>query len=129
MRVLLLGGAGRFGSSTARHLAAAHIVSELTIAGRNMDALIRRASEIGDKARTVQLDARDERSVASEAADYDIVVSVAGPDFEVHLPALRGAIAAGTHYCDLGGDGPTAERQLELDSAASNRGVLNAPPR
>lgn len=124
MRVLLLGGAGRFGLSTGRRLAASVLVSKLTIAGRNQDALARSASEIGDKARAVQLDARDEGRVATLAAGCDIVVSAAGPDFEVHLPALRGALAAGVHYCDLGGDGSIVERQLELNSMARDRNVV-----
>lgn len=124
MRVLVLGGAGRFGSFAARRLAASDIVSEVGIAGRNQDALARVAAEIGDKARAVQLDIRDEDRLASVAEDYDIVVNVAGPEWDVLLPALRGAIAAGTHYCDIGAHGQTTERQLELDSAAKDRDVV-----
>lgn len=124
LRVLLLGGAGRFGSSTARRLAASEIVSEVGIAGRNRDALAHVASEIGDKARAVQVDIHDEERLASVVADYDIVVNAAGPEFEVLLPALRATISSGAHYCDIGGDGPTTERQLELESTAKDRDVV-----
>lgn len=124
MRVLVLGGTGRFGSFTARRLAASDLVSEVAIAGRDQDALTRSASEVGDKARAVQVDIHDERRLASVAADYDVVVNAAGPGYEVFLPGLRGAIAAGKHYCDLGDNGPTTEKQLELDSVAKDRDLV-----
>lgn len=60
MRVLVLGGSGRFGSLTACRLAASDIVSEVGLAGRNQDALARVASEVGKKARVVQVDILDE---------------------------------------------------------------------
>jgi len=105
-------------------LVASDLVSEVGIAGRNQDALTRVASEVGDKARAVQVDILDERRLASVAADYDVVVNTAGPEWEVLLPALRGAIAAGTHYCDIGADGRTVEKQLELDSMAKERDIV-----
>lgn len=124
MPVLLLGGSGRFGSLTARRVVAFDLVSEVGIAGRDQDALTRVASEVGDKARAVQVDILDERRLASVAADYDVVVNTAGPEWEVLLPALRGAIAAGTHYCDIGADGRTVEKQLQLDSMAKERDIV-----
>lgn len=124
MRVLVLGGAGRFGSLTAQRLAASDLVGEVAIAGRNQESLVRRASEIGDKARTLRIDILDERRLASAAADYDIVVNAAGPEWEVLLPALRGTIAAGTHYCDIGAVGRITERQLKLDAAARDRDII-----
>jgi len=123
-RVLLLGGSGRFGEGTARCLTRSEVVSEIGLAGRNEDALRRRVSEVGDKAHPVLVDIRDERRLSSVAADYDIVVNAAGPEWEVLLPALRAAIDAGTHYCDLGADGRTAEKQLELDSLAKEHDVV-----
>lgn len=124
MRVLLLGGSGRFGETAARCLARSGVVSEIGIAGRNESVLRRRASEVGDKAHSVLVDICDERRLASVASDYDIVVNAAGPEWEVLLPALRAAIDAGIHYCDLGADGRTAERQLELDSMAKKQDVV-----
>lgn len=124
MRVLVVGGSGLFGSLTARRLASSDLVSEVAVAGRKEERAARVASEIGEKARAVQIDVRDERRLATVAADYDIVVNVAAPEWEVLLPALRAAIAAGTDYCDIGGFGFTAEQQLQLDSAARERGVV-----
>ena len=127
MRILLLGGSGRSGSRSARHLAAFDLVSEIGIAGRNQDAINRVAAEIGNKARAVQVDILDERRLASVVTDYDIVVNKAGPEYEVLVPALRAAIAAGKHYCDIGADGPTVEKQLELDSMAKERDIVAIP--
>jgi saccharopine dehydrogenase-like NADP-dependent oxidoreductase len=124
MRVLLLGGSGRFGEGAARCLASSEVVSEVGLAGRNEGILKRRASEVGDKAHSVLVDIREEHRLASAAADYDLVVNAAGPEWEVLLPALRAAIDAGTHYCDLGADGRTAEKQLELDSLAKEHDVV-----
>ena len=114
MRVLLLGGSGRYSSSSGRHVAEFDLVSEVGVAGRNEDALNRVATQIGSKARVVQVDILDERRLASVVADYDIVVNMAGPEHEVLLPVLRTAIAAGKHYCDVGADGETVEKQLAL---------------
>jgi saccharopine dehydrogenase-like NADP-dependent oxidoreductase len=124
VRVLLLGGSGRFGEGVARCLARSEVVSEIGLAGRNEDVLRRRASEIGGKAHSVLVDIRDERRLASVVGDCDIVVNAAGPEWEVLLPGLRAAIHAGTHYCDLGADGRTAEKQLELDSSAKEQDVV-----
>lgn len=123
MRVLLLGGSGRFGPVVARYLACSEVVSEIGLAGRDENTLKPRAIEVGGKAHTVQVDIRDESRLASVATKYDIVVSTAGPEWNVLLPALRASIEAGVHYCDIGADMQTTEKQLELDSAAKERKV------
>jgi len=124
VRALLLGGSGRFGEGAAKCLTRSDVVSEVGLAGRNEEVLRRRVSEVGAKAHSVIVDIRDERRLASVAADYDILVNAAGPEWEVLLPALRAAIDAGTHYCDLGADGRTAEEQLELDSLAKEHDIV-----
>lgn len=122
-QVLVLGGSGKFGSLAARRLASFDVVSEVGVAGRNSEALGRASVDIGEKAHPVEVDILDEGRLAGIAADYDIVVNAAGPEWEALLPGLRGAIAGGTNYCDLGAHGPTAQRQLELDARAKDRSV------
>lgn len=124
LRVLLFGGSGRFAENTARCLANSDIVTDIGLAGRNEATLKRRASEVGDKSHPVPLDILDERHLAKVAASYDLVVNAAGPEGEALFPALRASIKAGTHYCDLGADQRTAEKQLELDSLAKNQDVV-----
>lgn len=123
-RVLLLGGSGRFGEYAARCLVRSDIVSEIGLAGRNQERLKRRVTEIGDKTHSVLIDIQDIARLASLAKKYDIVVNAAGPEWEALLPALRAAIDAGVNYCDLGADARVAEKQLELDPQARDRGVV-----
>ena len=118
MKVFALGGAGQFGKGVAQKLVASDIVSEIVIAGRNLEAAKSAAVELGDKASAVQVDLLDEGRLASLATGSDIMVNTAGPEHKVVLPALRAAIKAEVNYCDLGAHGPTTEKALELDAAA-----------
>ena len=99
-------------------------MTDIGLAGRNEASLKRRASEVGDKSHSVPLDIHDQHHLAEVSADYDIVVNAAGPEWEALLPALKASINAGTHYCDLGADGRTTEKQLELDSLAKEQNVV-----
>jgi len=124
LKILHLGGSGLFGLPTARRLAASESVAEICLAGRNQEALARAVAQIGDKARSVQLDARDADRVSSVAADFDLVVNTAGPEWEVLVPSLRGAIAAGVHYCDIGAFSGTVRDQLAMNGAAKEQDVV-----
>lgn len=124
MRVLLLGGSGRFGEYAARCLVRSDTVTEIGLAGRNQVVLDRRVNEIGEKAHSVSIDIKDVPRLTSLSKKYDIVVNSAGPEWEALLPALRAAIDAGVNYCDLGADARVAERQLELDSKARDNDVV-----
>ena len=88
-RILLLGGSGKQGGRYAPKLVASDLVSEVGIAGRNLERLDRAVTKIGNKAHAVQVDILDEHRLASVAADYDIILNTAGPEYEVLLPALR----------------------------------------
>ena len=127
MKVFALGGSGAVGQPACQILAADERVSEIMVAGRNLEAAERVASELGGKGTAEQVDATDERQLASLAAGCDIIVNTAGPDFKVPLPAVRAAIAARTHYCDVGADGPMTERVLALDDDAKAAGVIVVP--
>ena len=126
-RVLIAGGASGIGLGTAVRLAASDLVSEVAVAGRKEDRLQKALTKIGAKGRAVTLDATDEPRLTAVAKDYDIVLVTAGPAWEVLLPALRATIAAGVHYCDVAGDGPIVEAQLELDAAAKAQDVVAIP--
>lgn len=123
MRVLAVGGTGQLGRQAVRHLAASDVVTEVVIAGRNLEAGRRFATELGEKADAVQVDATDGDRLASVAADCDLLLNTAGPEWVTLLPTLRAAIDAGVHYCDIGGMGPLTEEQLALDGAARDADV------
>jgi saccharopine dehydrogenase-like NADP-dependent oxidoreductase len=41
-----------------------------------------------------------------------MLVNAAGPDFEMQVPALKAAIAAGVNYADVAGDGRATDKAL-----------------
>jgi lysine 6-dehydrogenase len=123
LRVLALGGAGEYGRHAVSILASSSLVSEIIIAGRNLEAAQSCAKEIGEKTRAVSVDVSDRDRLVALARDCDIVVNTAGPEHEVVLKVLEAAISSGTNYCDIGGDGPTTEAALELDSAAKAKSI------
>jgi lysine 6-dehydrogenase len=127
MKVFALGGSGSVGQSACHILAADDLASEIIVAGRNVEAAERVARRLGGKGTAVQADATVESQLASLAAKCDIIVNTAGPDFKVQLPAVRAAIAARTHYCDIGGDGLITERVLGLDGDARAAGIAVVP--
>ena len=123
MRVLALGGAGEYGRDAVRILASSSLVSEIVVAGRNLEAAQSYAKEVGAKARGVSVDVSGRDKLIALARDCDIIVNTAGPEWETVLKVLDAAIAAGTNYCDIGADGPTTEAALELDSGAKAKAV------
>lgn len=123
MKVLLLGGTGDYGKRTASLLAREERITAIALASRHLDAAQRAACEIGDKAQAICVDIHDLARLASIAGDYHIIVNAAGPTSAVQVPAIRAAIEAGVHYCDLGIVGRSAEKALQLDAQAQSRGV------
>jgi saccharopine dehydrogenase-like NADP-dependent oxidoreductase len=123
MKVLLLGGTGLFGKQTAALLNRENLITEIGLASRNLENARQAAEETGDKARAVGVDIKDLSRLSSIAAGYDIIVNAAGPTSEVQVPAIKAAIAAGVHYCDLAAIGKYAGSALQLDSQAQLRGV------
>jgi len=123
MKALILGGTGLFGKQTAALLARENLITEVGLASRNLENAQQAVEEISDKARAVRVDIKDLSQLASIASGYDILVNAAGPTSEVQVPAVRAAIEAGVHYCDLAAIGRYAESALQLDSQARARGV------
>ncbi len=123
MKVFALGGTGRIGREAAKILARRPDVSDIAIAARDPAVAKRVVAEIGPKAVAVETDAIDEARLVAIVEPYDLIVNTAGPDFRVALPAVRAAIAAGKHYCDISADGPSTQEALALDGRAKAAGV------
>ena len=122
--VLLLGGSGRYGSSVARLLAAMPEVTRLVIAGRDLVAARDVAATLGRKAVAAHLDLSHAGELSDIAAAVELVILAAGPERLVVLPALRGAIAAGAHYCDLCADARVVVEARRLDGKAKDAGII-----
>jgi Saccharopine dehydrogenase NADP binding domain len=118
MKVLILGGTGVFGKSSAALLAKEKQIIDIGLASRHLDSAKQAASEIGEKTHAVCVDISDLSRLSSIAADYDLIINAAGPTSKVQIPALQAAVQAGVHYCDLGVIGETARQALLLDSQA-----------
>lgn len=121
--MLALGGYGTFGRFVARNLCASDLVTEIAIAGRNLDAAKKFANELGSKARAVKVDALSEAEIREAAQSSDLLVNTAGPDYLVSYPAARAAIQVGSDYCDLCADVNATERLLKLDHDAKAQDV------
>jgi saccharopine dehydrogenase-like NADP-dependent oxidoreductase len=67
------------------------------------------------------VDARDPTSLARGLEGAAVVVNAA--DYRLNLPVMRGALAAGTHYVDLGGLFHVTLQQLELDGEFEAAGL------
>jgi saccharopine dehydrogenase-like NADP-dependent oxidoreductase len=124
MKIVALGGAGRYFQPALETLAASDLVNEITVAGRRFASAEAAAAQAGAKGRAVEIDARDKTALTALAAQADLLINVTGPYFKTLLPVLRAAIAAGTHYLDYSEDGATVAAALALDEEAKAAGVL-----
>lgn len=67
------------------------------------------------------VDARDAGSLARALSGTEVVVNCA--DYRLNLDVMKGALAAGAHYVDLGGLFHVTRQQLELDGAFRDAGL------
>lgn len=122
MKVLILGGYGAMAQSTVPDLLSSPGVERVGIAGRNLSkAKAFVTSQRNDRATAVSVDARDSAGLARELKRWDCVINSTWYDLNVAI--TEAAIAAGIHYCDLGGLYHQTLRQLKLDARAKDAGV------
>jgi hypothetical protein len=121
MKVFALGGYGEIGLAAAKLLAQSDLVTEIAIAGRNLDRAQKAATGIGEKAVAVQADGTDEQELTSLLAGYDIIMNSAWSDSVV--PAIRAAMHHGAHYCDAASFGDFVAQVLQLASEARAAGI------
>uniref|UniRef100_A0A0E0R402 Saccharopine dehydrogenase NADP binding domain-containing protein n=1 Tax=Oryza rufipogon TaxID=4529 RepID=A0A0E0R402_ORYRU len=96
-RVLVLGGTGRVGGSTATALSKLRPDLNILIAGRNLEKGESLASKLGDESEFVQVDIRDRNMLEEVLQDVDLVVHAAGPfQRENECTVLQAAIATKT---------------------------------
>jgi lysine 6-dehydrogenase len=122
-------GSGLMGYAAAFDLLRSEGVEGVTLADRdpgrleNAARLIREALGRSPEIEVVEVpnDVRLPDLLASHAACLSAVPYVYNP------PLARAAVAAGTHFCDLGGNNSAVEEELRLDEAARDRGVTVIP--
>src|SRR5881394_796701 len=121
--VLVL-GAGRMGLGAVFDLARQPDVERVTVA----DAVVERARQVAavsPKVKAVQLDVSDDAAVVALMRGHASAISCVNYWYNERL--ARAAIAAGTNFCDLGGNNTVVDAELALDAEARARGVNVIP--
>src|SRR5207245_4387364 len=97
-------------------------VERVGIAGRNASkAKAFAASQRDDRATAVSVDARDSAGLARALKRWACVINSTW--YDLNVPITEAAIAAGLHYCDLGGLYQQTLRQPQLDARSRAAGV------
>jgi len=109
------------GSEVTRDLARTSELEEIVIADADFPKAQALADELGGgRVRAIQIDVRDEDTLAKALTEFDVVANAT--TYHFGLIATRAAIRAKTNYLDLGGLFNTP-KQLELDEEARKAGV------
>jgi saccharopine dehydrogenase-like NADP-dependent oxidoreductase len=124
--VVVLGGTGRVGASTAAALLRAAPNVKLTLASRNpasYDAAIALRPELRAAARATA-DVNNPSSLLAALRGADLIIHTAGPfQRRADCAVLEAAIAAGVPYLDVCDDTSYAQRAKALHSKAEAAGV------
>ncbi|KAK8953794.1 hypothetical protein KSP39_PZI002307 [Platanthera zijinensis] len=101
-RVMILGGTGRVGASTATALSRLCPSLRLVLAGRNREKGNALASKIGENTEFVQVNVEDIYSIQTAFDGIDLVIHSAGPfQREEKCNVLEAAISTKTAYLDI----------------------------
>ncbi|MHB1310776.1 MAG: saccharopine dehydrogenase family protein [Gemmatimonadaceae bacterium] len=125
MKMLVL-GAGLQGSACAYDLLQQADVTEVRLADKSVDHLPDFLTPyIGHKLHPMALDVTDKAAVAAAMAGVKAVLCAV--PYYFNLPMTEAAIAAGAHFCDLGGNTEIVFQQKALDARAAAAGVTVIP--
>lgn len=125
MRMLVL-GAGLQGSACAFDLLQNPEVTEVRLADLHMEHLPDfLAPYSGKRLIPTPLDVRDREAVGALMRQSDAAMSAIPYYFNDDL--ARQAVAAGVHFCDLGGNTDIVFEQKKLDAEASAKGIIVIP--
>ncbi|KAL5205801.1 hypothetical protein ABZP36_034010 [Zizania latifolia] len=123
-RVLVLGGTGRVGGSTAAALSKLRPDLNILIAGRNREKGESLASKLGKQSVFVQVDIRNASILEEALQGVDLVVHAAGPfQRENECTVLQAAIATKTAYIDVCDDTDYSWRAKSFHEQAKACGV------
>jgi len=126
MRMLVL-GAGLQGSACAYDLLQNPAITEVRLADRTVEHLPAFLQPYvgGERLKLITLDVKDAAAVRT-AMDGVQSVMCAIP-YYFNLPMTEAAIAAGAHFCDLGGNTEIVQLQRQLAPKAAAKGVTVIP--
>ncbi len=125
MRIAVI-GAGMMARAVVRDLVRQPDVTEVIVADRDRARLRGFARwAASPKVTTLLADAADRGAMARLMRPC--VAAVGCASYTLNLGLTRAAIAARTHFCDLGGNNSVVARQLALDQQAARAGVTVVP--
>ncbi len=124
MKALVI-GAGMMGTAVAYDLANSDGVDEILIADIDGERAAKVADRMHHRVRPATLDVHSYDSVVEMMESVD--VAVGATSYTHNFLLSRGAIEAGTHFCDLGGNMEVVYRQMTLDAQAKKADVCVLP--
>ena len=129
MKVLILGGCGHMGSSTARELIKYEEVTHITLADIKVDLTKAHESvRSSKKVSTVALDVADFETLVTALKANDVVINDSAPYSKLGVSTVEAAIEAGVSYIDICDDCRVTQRMFELDESAKNANVADSSP-
>ncbi len=122
----LVFGAGMQGLAIAHDLLRSPGIARVTVVDRD-DARVESAvRKLGDaRVAGATAEASDQPFITALMYGHDCVIGAAS--YELNLGLTRAAIAAGAHYCDLGGNNDVVAAQFLLSADAVSRGARVLP--
>lgn len=126
MKMLVL-GAGLQGSACAYDLLQNPSITEVRLADKRVDNLPAFLQPYvgGERLKLIALDVKDAAAVAAAMAGAKAVMCAL--PYYFNLPMSEAAIAAGAHFCDLGGNTEIVQQQKALQPKAAAKGVTIIP--
>src|SRR5690349_18382698 len=124
MRMLVL-GAGRMGLGAVHDLVQQPDVDGVTVADFDLAKAEAIASRYPEKARAAQIDCNDHSAVVELMTGHASAISCV--NYWLNEKLARAAIAARTHFCDLGGNNDVVDAELALDAEARTAGINIIP--
>jgi len=126
MKILVL-GAGRMGHGAVFDLVRnSPDVSAVTIADADLAKAKTVAESFTEKpVAAVPFEAANEAAAIELMRGHDAVISCV--NYWYNVPLSRAAIAAGSNFCDLGGNNTIVDQQLGLDAEARDAGISIIP--
>ena len=126
MRMLVL-GAGLQGSACAYDLLQNDAITEVRLADRTVENLPKFLQPYvdGERLKLITLDVKDAPAV--KAAMQGVQAVMCALPYYFNLPMTEAAIAAGAHFCDLGGNTEIVEQQKAIAAKAVAKKVTVVP--
>ena len=124
MKVLILGGCGHMGSSTARELIKYEEVTHITLADIEVDlAKTHESVRSSKKVSTLVLDVADFETLVTTLKGNDVVINDSAPYSKLGVSTVKAAIEAGVNYIDICDDCRVTRKMFELDESAKKANV------